>query len=262
MKLEVILINDTGAVEFTDNYFDNSYTHKTFLADLKVKSKFPDIKFNIDLKMYDDNEFNSLNDIIHAPINFIVNDKVKSILQKHNLPAHVFLPAKISRKEKSLIIKKTKTYEYNWFCFDCEHIENYYNYIDFEKSKITFFKGKDIINMNVRNIADIYTIIQENYLLSDKINAIYKDKSLNDKQKSEKSLEFQTVSWVADSITLNNKFPKDIDIFNLPLFSWMTFVSDKMKTSLINENISDIKFIETGTKSRLEGVRNPKIIIE
>lgn len=262
MKYYAILIDDSGAAEFKDSYYDISYNHKNFLSDLKISKKFPDKDFSLDLEMYEDDEFNSLNDFIHAPIDFIVNDQVKLILQRHNLPPHVFLPANVSRIEKKYLIKRSKNYKYNWFFFDCEYVDNYYEYIDFEKSKILFFKGKDLIDIKVQSITDIYELIKENHSLSHKINEVYKDKKLNDKEKSEKSMEFQTFDWVAESIVLNQKFPRDIDVFNLPLFSWMTFVSEKLIANLVNENILDIKFIETGKKSKLEGVRNPKIIIE
>jgi hypothetical protein len=233
MQYQCILINDSGAVEFKDKFLDNAKpsvnellrnAEKDFLAEAPV----------LEFEMYDDPEFNQVNDILHAPEDFIINERTKNIFESFKLPDHKFGRAKVTRVDKALLFLKTRTtLHYNWLYFNTNYWDQLYTHIDFDQSEIEVYEDKTLVNIQITSLDDIYNL-----------------------RKSKRYLKL-----ISKKIVLNN-FDSSIDIFKLPLFSWMTYVSHGLRDKLLEERITDIKFVDTGVKSRLKAVQNPVIQIK
>ena len=122
MAYKVLIVDDKGAVNFTADYFDLPFTTNSYISYLENNGQFENNIPPVIFEMYDDPDFNSVTDFLHSLENYIINDKVKSVLSNFNLPPHKFIPADVFRKERKFMFKKNVKYSYNWFYFDCEHI--------------------------------------------------------------------------------------------------------------------------------------------
>jgi hypothetical protein len=232
MHYQCPIISDSGAVEFTDSFLDNAKPNAKEL----LRNAEKDFQFEppvLEFEMYDDPEFNRINDMLHATTEFIINDRVKNILKSFKLPEHKFGKAKVTRVDKSVLFWKfKKDYEYNWLYFNSVSIDKLYENIDFQKSDIEVYEGKNKLDIKIESLDDVLRL-----------------------RNSQRYYQLKSIK-----IVLRN-FDSDIDMFTLPFFSWMTYVSDRLRNKLLEEGISDIKFVNTGVKSRLEAVQNPLLEI-
>ena len=263
MKYEILIVNDSSAGELMDECYDSPFNINSYREFIAQHKKFPIEKPPIRIKLYNEKEFNSLNDFVHSLEDYIINEKVKIILQQHKLPYHEFVPAEVIREEKKLFTKKLVSYNYHWFNFDCQHISDYYDYIDFSKSEITYSKNRNNIELEINSIADLYKVRNSNRLISAEINALYKnypnDESYINETIQEKDLF--GVSWRAEKIVLNGSFDKGLDLFSLPIFSSRTYISPKLKEAFLRQNVSDVFFKETGNNPEPRYMLNPRIEI-
>ena len=263
MKYEILIVNDSSAGEMMDECYDLSYNIHSYRDYITEHKKFPSEKPPIWIKLYNEKEFNSINDFVHSLQDFIVNDKVKTILQKHKLPNHEFIQAEVYRKEKTLFSKKLVRYNYHWFNFDCKDISDYYDFIDFSKSEITYTKNEKVIDLKINSISDLYAVKNSNHLISAEINELYKNHP-NDKLFINQTIQEKDlfgVSWRAEKIVLKENFDKELDLFSLPIFSSRTYISPRLKEALLLENVTDIFFKETGNNPDRRHILNPKIEI-
>jgi hypothetical protein len=232
MHYQCLIISDSGAVEFSDKFLKSAKPGANALrrnAERNFQIDPPMLEF----EMYDDPEFNRLSDMLHAPEQFIINDRVKNILKSFKLPEHKFGKAKVTRVDKNVLFWKFKRdYEYHWLYFNKASMNKLYEHIDFQKSDIEVYEGKNKLDIKIKNLDDVLKLRSS--------QRYYKLKSIK--------------------IVLRN-FDSDIDMFTLPFFSWMTYVSDRLRNKLQEEGISDIKFVNTGVKSRPEAVQNPLLEI-
>lgn len=228
MHYQCLIISDSGAIEYTDRFLKNTKPSVSVLR----RNAENDFQFEppiLEFEMYDDPEFNKLNDILHAPTNLIMNDRTKVIFESFKLPEHKYGKAKVSRVDNRILFLKSKReYQYHWLYFNAKAIDQLYDYIDFDRSDIKVYEGKNAVDIKIESFSHIGRLIESK----------------------------RNYTWKANKIVLKN-FDSDIDIFTLPFFSWMTYVSDRLRVKLQDEEISDIKFVSTGAKSRLEAVRNP-----
>lgn len=232
MQYQCLLINDSGSVEFSDRFLDNAKPSANELlrnAERNFEIEAPVLDFD----MYDDPEFNQVNDILHAPTNLIINDRTKAIFESFKLPDHKCGRAKVFRVDKTLFFLKTKReLDYHWLYFSKTYWERLYAHIDFEQSEIEVYEDNSLMDIRITSLEDVYNL-----------------------RKSERYLKL-----TSKKIVLND-FDSGIDIFKLPLFSWMTYVSSRLRDKLLEQKITDIKFVDTGIESRLEAVQNPLIQI-
>ncbi|WP_409662562.1 hypothetical protein [Flavobacterium sp.] len=207
MKYYTIHINDSGAIEDTEKTSING--ENTLIC-----------------KMYDDPEFNKLNDILHSLRGYILNEKALNIFKESNTISYKLCKAKVLRKEKIFgFIKKYKEYDFYELNFLDESAYESYEWIDFEKSKI----------FAVENLGEKIKIKSHQETLSFvEIN----------KTNSGKSYSFET-----EKIVFNKNFNSEIDLFKIPFYSWGIYVSEKLKNKLENAQITDIGFAEN--KERL-----------
>ena len=202
MKYFTFHVDDSGAIEYTDY---------KYISGKRVAM----------CKMYDDPDFNTLNDILHSTGEFIVNDRVLNILKESKLIPYKLLDAKVLRKEKLLgIFKKNKPYNYYELSFSDDDAIQCYEWIDFKKSEIFAI---DSAGKNIKI-----------YSHDEKLNFIAINKSNSNEKFSFKSIK----------IVLGKNFDSEIDLFKIPHYSWGVYVSERLKIKLLNAQISDIGFAE------------------
>ena len=172
-------------------------------------------------KMYDDNDFNKLNDILHSTNEYIINEKALNIFKESNTIDYKLGKAKVLRKEKLFgLFKKNNSYEYFDLTFPDENASDCYDWIDFEKSEI-FVTDENGEKFKIKSHQNELDLISENKL------------------DSTKSYSFET-----KKVVFNKKFDSNIDLFKIPHYSWGIYVSERLKNKLENAKITDIRFAE------------------
>ncbi|CAG2532815.1 hypothetical protein MAR621_03009 [Maribacter dokdonensis] len=141
-KYYVIHVKDESAGEYPDTYdWDNPCAPSKLREYIREHNDFPPFIPKLELEIYDDPEFNKINDFIFGPIKkFCISEKVKGILSNFNLPKHRFYPVKVRVPKKYLgIFKVKKEIEspYYAFFYDSFHISNMDNCIDFDNTIVT-----------------------------------------------------------------------------------------------------------------------------
>lgn len=202
-------------------------------------------------QLYNDDEFNSLNDILHSLDDYILNGKTLSLFKKSNTISFDLAPVIVQRKERIFKLLKTrKSYEYHHLKFREHSNVECYKWIDFDKSEITLLKGETEIG-KLSSHEDLIEYIEKNKETSSKINEIYSLK-ISQKEKEKLTEDLNTYEWQTKKIVFNERFDSSIDVFRLPLYSWGTYVSERFKKLLENNKITDIEFAES--KEELESV--------
>jgi hypothetical protein len=171
-------------------------------------------------KMYDDPEFNKLNDILHVSGNqLIINEKAFSIFKESNIIPYNLRSAKVLRKEKKLrFLKMYRSYNYYELTFLDNHATECYEWIDFEKSEI----------FAISNLKGKFKIYSHQETLD-----LIKLNRLNLKESH---------SFEAIKIVFGKNFNTKIDLFNIRLYSSGNYISERLKNKLINAGISDVDF--------------------
>jgi len=172
--------------------------------------------------LYDDEEFNKLNDIIHSLSDYILNEKALKIFKEFNTIPYELRKAKVLRKEKVLgFFKKYKSYNYYELSFPDEKAMNCYEWIDFKKSEIFAI---DSFQKQIK-----ITSHQQEL-----------DMIIENKSSSEITYSFKT-----KKVVFGKKFDSEIDLFKIPHYSWGTYISKRLKNKLEEAKITDIGFAES-----------------
>jgi hypothetical protein len=244
MVYKVLIVDDKGAVNFSNDYYDLPFKKNDYKDYLEKNKRFHETAPPIILEMYDDPNFNSVTDFLHSLEDYMINDKVKSVLRNFNIPPHKFITADVFRKERKFLFKKNVKYSYNWFYFDCEYIENFLEHVDFEASTITLTKNSEVIAEEISSLEHLNKIRADNKKNSNAVNALYKTLPENEAKAAVKNGSLYGTSWRAEKIVFKKTFPSSIDIFNIPLLSPHTYVSESLRKALVNEKITGIEFID------------------
>lgn len=235
MKYYTLHIKDSGAIEESDEkIIDNQ---KTFIC-----------------KIYDDDEFNSLNDILHSTNDYVINERVLKLFQNSNIIPYDIFPVIVKRKERIIgPIKKTKSYKY----FKVSLLEPNdlicYSWINFSKSEIKVLND-DIEICNLSSHDELFTFIEENKKISNQINEIY-SQNITEKEKQQKTKNLKSYSFESRTIVFNKNFDSSIDIFKIPHYSWGTYISERFMKLMLDNNICDIGF--SNNKEELGDVWKP-----
>lgn len=141
-KYYVLHVKDESAGEYPDSYdWDNPHAPSKFREYIRENNDFPSFTPKLELEIYDDPEFNKVNDFIFGPIKkFCISEKIKEVLRDFNLPKHRFYPVKVFEPRRYLGLFKTKKElekPYYAFCYDSFYISNMYHFIDFDKTVVT-----------------------------------------------------------------------------------------------------------------------------
>lgn len=199
-------IDDSGAIEDADEKVVNGKT-------------------SLICKMYDDVEFNKLNDILHSLYDYVLNEKALNIIKGSNTIPFELRPAKVLRKEKMFgFLKKYKSYDYYQISFPDDKTTECYSWIDFNKSDI---EAIDKLEKRIK--------IQSH---QHKLDLIEENKSDSD----------TSYSFESKKIVFNKNFNADIDLFKIPHYSWGVYISERLKSKLEEAKITDIGFAESKDK--------------
>ena len=110
-------------------------------------------------------------------------------------------------------------------------------------------------------LSDIKNIISQNKIIGNYTNQIHQNKSISKEERRIQIDEYCKVNkaygWVAEKIVLNENFDYNLDIFKIPTFSNMTYVSEKLASEIVNLKIPEVMFVNPGTISRLPRIKNP-----
>ena len=223
---QCFVLDDTGAFELPNNIFDkfnDNYTSKDLSNYLNDQQKYLEDIVDLKLNMYNDKEFNKLNDFLFGPISLIISDRIKNLLQDFYIPTHKYKRVKVVRKEFIGFIKKE--YSYNWLILDNKNLYELQNLIDFEKSIINVVDDEDNIDSTrtIRSLDDIKKITSQNKIIGNYTDKIHQNKTISKEERRIQIDEYckinKTYGWVADKIVLNKNFDYNIDIFKIPTFS-------------------------------------------
>ncbi|MFT5567218.1 MAG: hypothetical protein ACI9AT_000248 [Ulvibacter sp.] len=196
-------IDDSGAIEDIDERMVNG-------KDIPI------------CKMYDDPEFNKLNDILHSMNDYILNRRALDIIAKSNTIEHVLRNAKVLRKEKVLgFFSKWNSYEYFELSFPDISAAKCYDWIDFGKSDIVAFDESG---------------------QTQKIKSHQHNMELIEENKSDSNSSY---SFESKKIVFGRNFDSTIDLFRIPHYSWGAYISERLKVKLEEAKICDVGFAET-----------------
>jgi hypothetical protein len=225
MKYYTLHINDSGAIEDSDE--KNINGQRTLIS-----------------KIYDDKEFNSLNDILHSTYNYIINERTLRLFESCKIIPYDLTPVIVKRKELILgLFKISKSYKYSQLKLREPKDLYCYDWINFENSDILVLQGETVLG-KLSSHKELLNQVLENHKISAKINEIYSLK-ISEKEKKERTKELKTFSWETTKIVFNKKFDSDIDMFKMPFYSWGTYVSERFKNLLLDNDINDISFAES-----------------
>lgn len=195
-------IDDSGAIEDIDEYTENGKT-------------------SLICKMYDDDEFNKVNDILHSLNEYILNKKALDIFTNSKTIPYELRNAKVVRKEKTFgFLKMNKSYDYYQLNFLKENLDECYSWINFEKSDII---ARDNSNNTIKILSHQQTL------------------KLIEQNKSDSKTSYD---FVTKKVVFSNNFDSEIDLFKIPLYSWGVYVSERLKNKLEKEEITGIGFAE------------------
>nr|WP_152556473.1 hypothetical protein [Nonlabens ulvanivorans] len=171
-------------------------------------------------KIYDDNDFNKLNDILHSLDDYILNEKALNIFKESKTLKYDLTKAVVLRKEKLFgFIKKYKSYEYYHLNILKNHESECYDWIDFEKSEISAINNKNEKIIKILSHQHKLELIAEN-----------------------KSDSNQSFSFEVKKIVFGENFDFEIDFFKIPLYSSGEYVSERFKSRMEKAEIKDIGF--------------------
>ena len=208
-------------------------------------------------KIYDDPLFNNLNDILHSTKDYILNSKALEVFELSNTLPYTLQNAIVLRKEKFLsFFKRYKSYQY----FELTLSDNIYNsfcydWIDFEKSEVFAIEENTKSKQKIYNHKETLEMIKNNSPNWEKRQEILKSNLKKELKKKELD-KYKSYSIEAKKIVFGTGFDACIDLFNIPLYSWGVYVSERFKTKCIQSKINDVGFGES--KEDLGIVWKPK----
>jgi hypothetical protein len=201
MKYYTFHVDDSGAIEDSDDTIVNGESI-------------------VVCKMYDDPEFNTLNDILHSLNDYIINEKVLNILKGSNTTPYELRKAEVLRKEKTLgFLKMYKSYDYYSLTFLDDYETERYKWINFEKSEIYAISNKE---ERFKILSHLQTL---DYI----------------KQNGERSGNY---SFESRKVVFGKQFNFEIDMFKIPLYSWGHYISERLMNKLIDADITGVGFAD------------------
>jgi len=235
LKYYTLHIDDSGAIDGTEKRVINN-------------------RFILVCDMYDDNDYNDLNDMLHSTFDYIMNERALKIFKERKLIPYVINPVLVRRTQRKLgIFKMTKNYSYHQLKIDEPKDLFCYDWINFENSEIIISKNKKEIGRLISH-QQLLELIEENKEISSKINSIYK-LNISQREKEERSKKYINYSFDTKKIVFNKSFDQTIDLFKIPFYSLGTYVSERLKNSLSENGITDLGFAES--KNQLGEVWKP-----
>ena len=206
MRYFTFHIDDSGAIEYCEN--KNVRGVKTMVC-----------------KLYNDREFNKLNDVLHSTYDFIINTVALNVLSNSNIIPYDVNRVIVTKKKLALGVFPVNGSN-NYFQLKLnEPIDLIcYDWIDFSKSEIFAVK------------VDSKDSRQKIYSHIETLSLIEQNKKYN------QSEGFVASKIEAKKIVFNDKFDNSIDLFRIPLYSFGTYVSEVLKAIIESHQLTDVSF--------------------
>ena len=175
----------------------------------KFRTSFPD--YIPELGGFKLSGYAKLTDFLSTPfMATLVSPKAKEVLQRYHLCPHRWYPCTIHSRKK--------IYDYFWLHI----ISDNSDFVDYKKS--TFVE----------------------YDLHEKRGCIYVE-SKEEMLKKRKEIEEQNkgTNWTiwGDRIVMNSKFDKSLDLFKITRIDGSTYVSERLKDDILNNELTGYEFI-------------------
>lgn len=227
MKYHTLHINDSGAIEQCDEKIING--QKTLVC-----------------RLYNDKEFNSMNDILFS-YDYVMNKKAFDLFEKSNIIPYDLTPVIVKKVNVDMgIFKFYKSLNYRQIKLKTSKNLLCYNWINFNESDILILRDEKIEG-KLESHENLLKLIEENRNISSKINDIY-SLDIKESEKKERTKDLKSFDFKSNRIVFNKRFDSSIDLFQIPLYSWGTYISDRFKKLLLEHNISDLKFASSNVE--------------
>ncbi len=174
-------------------------------------NKFPDFMPNFKLELHEKAIPTNFLPISPASFGWIVDDKLKSIIEKHKLPRHHFYKIKVYHKNEILI--------YYWFHYI---IDDFYEFIDKSKSYGEVYEFKNTTKAPIKKIE---TVVKETFPIH----------SWDQVLKEKKKHGYNTTR--IGKIVMKDDFPK-YDIYETRCINYITIISENLRNDSIKEGMT------------------------
>jgi hypothetical protein len=167
---------------------------------------FPDFNPNYGLDLHQGSKETDVLDRGNVSFGLVISDKLKTILEKHNLPPHRFYPIQVyDAKQK-----------YYWFYY----ISNIWNFINFKETEIEVFNnGEDYKTVRVVQFD-----------------------SREEAMEFKRNMPY-TLGMRFRKISFSSHFP-NYDLFEITSVQYFTLISERLKSELIREEITGLEIEE------------------
>jgi hypothetical protein len=205
-------------ISTSDNITEIGYLPQVNLAkDFIPNSKdYTNVKWNSLFKEnpslnFDLNPKANVTDLITGAIpsfGLIISEKIKKILEQVNLPLSKFYPININKDNRKIM-------QYYWF----HYLSDFWNYVDMKKSTyliLNKFTFKQLEEITIGTLDEVKEI--------------------------KKSLPFDKIIRPKE-LYLTSQFP-NYDIFEITDIQYITIISEKLKNTLLEKNITGCTFDE------------------
>lgn len=268
----VMEVLDESASEFPENYnWDSEYSQRSLKDYVMEYRTFPSYEPILEQEIYDDPEFNKVNDFIFGPTEkYCISEKAKNILTNFRLPEHRFYNVTVYQKKRLLGLIKSKVKvntKYFAFYYNNFFIDDKLEFIDFKRTRVRteMLREKRTLELEISTSAELKEVYRRQSENSDRINELT---GTNGKPKPGFEAEYEGLlnnsiyKFETDRIYFNSKFDHSQDLFEIPHFSWMTYVSERLMNTLKKENVTGLIFSKPGERQYLVKRPNPELVWE
>lgn len=249
----VIEVTDEGYAEHPKYYnYKSSNSIAAFNGYVWEHKDFPPFTPDLTLQMAKEKIHSKLNDFLfYSSEGFLISLKVKEIFQRFTLPPHKFYPARV--------IKNNKEYTYYY----CYLFANVLHTVDFNASKLYFINDLgERIDFIADSLEAFIQVKQTNWDNQELINKFIDSHGFPRLGNTKKVIEARRKIiklFRAYEIVLGNQFDKEQDIFTIREFSWMTYISKRLKDALLFENVTGAIFSGIAERQYKVDRPNPSI---
>ena len=270
----VMEISDESAAQFPENYdWDSELSQRNHRNYVTENKKIPPFQPYLEQEIYDDSEFNKINDFIYGPVErYCISEKVKTILGDFRLPDHRYYPVKVFKLKYLIKILWLRLIKLR-FKVNSKYFALYYNesfisdklgYIDFNRTRIAVeMSRKREQELGISTEFELREIFNEQTRISRRLN---EPTDVNGKSKIgfedeyKSLLEDKIYKFETDRIYFTNKFDHSLDLFEIRQFSWMTYISERLKNRLEEEKITGLIISKPGERQYKVKRPNPELI--
>lgn len=157
--------------------------------------------------------------------------------------------------------------KYYAFYYDYIKLNDSLDWIDFAKTEIFAQTGRDEkISLNVKSADELRQIVVKNRHLSNKLKEItdFSDPSFKPlkgfEEEYDELIRSQIGHFESQRIFFNDKFDHSIDIFEIPYFSWMTYISDRLLEKFKANNVTGLILSKPGERQYKAKRPNPELV--